>query len=281
MNNNPVKYLRPIFVNKNIIGESEVWEPLSGGRSNKIWRIGNKVCKLYDQNRSSELFPNDPVNEQNILNALKGTSLAPELIYFNKFEIGPVLVYKFVDGPVFKKPTKKIAQSLSKLHSISSENIILKTRNSSSKNLLQQCKKLLIGYGSDELNLPNDPNINDSEVKSIIHGDPVSGNIINSGNHAVLIDWQCCAIGDPSEDIACALSPAMHHLYGEGTLDLSTRRNFIKFYGNKEIVQRYHLLGHLYHARIAAYCLWRVRHGDQDYEAAFCKEKNFLDTIYS
>ena len=99
--------------------------------------------------------------------------------------------------------------------------------------------------------------------------------------NAVLIDWQCCAIGDPSEDIACALSPAMHHLYGEGTLDLSTRRNFIKFYGNKEIAQRYHLLGHLYHARIAAYCLWRVRHGDQDYEAAFCKEKNFLDTIYS
>ena len=73
----------------------------------------------------------------------------------------------------------------------------------------------------------------------------------------------------------------MHHLYGEGNLDLTTRKNFIKSYDNSEIIDRYEVLGHLYHVRIAAYCFWRSRHGDKDYEEAFLKEKDFLNTVYN
>ena len=281
MNSDSEKILRPILEETGIVGKNQIWKPLSGGRSNVVWRIGDKVCKLYKQNRTSELFPNNPVNEQRVLDFLKGTSLAPDLLYFKQLKIGPVLVYKFVDGPVFKVPSEKIAQSLLKLHSIPTQNIVLKRRDSSSKNLLQQCKNLLHGGDLHELNLPNDPNIPDSQIQSIIHGDPVAGNIVDNGKNAVFIDWQCCAIGDPTEDIACALSPAMHHLYGEGELDLITRKNFIKFYDNNEIADRYEVLGHLYHFRIAAYCFWRAGQGDKDYQEAFLKEKDFLNTVYN
>ncbi len=281
MNSDSAKILRPILEETGIVGKNQIWKPLSGGRSNVVWRIGDKVCKLYKQNRTSELFPNNPVDEQRVLDFLKGTSLAPDLLYFKQLKIGPVLVYKFVDGPVFKIPSEKIAQSLLKLHSIPTQNIILKRRDSSSKNLLQQCKNLLKGGDLHELNLPNDPNIPDSQIQSIIHGDPVAGNIVDNGKNAVFIDWQCCAIGDPTEDIVCALSPAMHHLYGEGELDLITRKNFIKFYDNNEIADRYEVLGHLYHIRIAAYCFWRAGQGDKDYQEAFLKEKDFLNTVYN
>jgi thiamine kinase-like enzyme len=281
LNSDSAKILRPILEETGIVCKNQIWKPLSGGRSNVVWRIGDKVCKLYKQNRTSELFPNNPVDEQRVLDFLKGTSLAPDLLYFKQLKIGPVLVYKFVDGPVFKVPSEKIAQSLLKLHSIPTQNIVLKRRDSSSKNLLQQCKNLLHGGDLHELNLPNDPNIPDSQIQSIIHGDPVAGNIVDNGKNAVFIDWQCCAIGDPTEDIACALSPAMHHLYGEGELDLITRKNFIKFYDNNEIADRYEVLGHLYHIRIAAYCFWRAGQGDKDYQEAFLKEKDFLNTVYN
>ena len=281
MNLDSAKTIRPILEETGIVGKNEIWKPLSGGRSNVVWRIGDKVCKLYRQNRTSELFPNNPVDERRVLDFLKGTSLAPDLLYFKHLKIGPVLVYKFVDGPVFKIPSKKIAKSLLKLHSIPTQNIALKKRDSSSKNLLQQCNTFLHGDDPQNLNLPDDPNIPDIKVQSIIHGDPVAGNVVDNGQNAVLIDWQCCAIGDPSEDIACALSPAMHHLYGEGNLDLTTRKNFIKSYDNNEIIDRYEVLGHLYHVRIAAYCFWRSRHGDKDYEEAFLKEKDFLNTVYN
>lgn len=281
MKSDVAKIIRPVLEETGIVGKNEIWKPLSGGRSNIVWRIGDKVCKFYKQNRSSELFPNNPVDEKRVLDFLKGTSLAPDLLYFKQLKIGPILVYRFVDGPVFKTPSKEIAQSLSKLHSIPIQKVGLKKRNNSSKNLLRQCKTLLHGGNLQKLNLPDDPNIPDSQVQSIIHGDPVAGNVVDNGKNAVLIDWQCCAIGDPSEDLACALSPAMHHLYGEGTLDLTTRKNFIKSYAHTEIIDRYEALGHLYHIRIAAYCFWRSRHGDKDYQEAFLKEKDFLNTVYN
>ena len=39
-----------------------------------------------------------------------------------------------------------------------------------------------------------------------------------------LIDWQCPALGDPAEDIACFLSPAMQVIYGAGPLDAARER---------------------------------------------------------
>ena len=280
MNSNLVETLRPILEKDGVIQSGLAWNELTGGRSNFIWRVGDKVCKLYQRNRSSDLFPNDPNTEQKILKFLKGSFIAPEFIYFNEISIGFILVYQFIDGTVCKQPSEAIAKTLSRLHTISSKNLFLKRRDSSSKYLLKQCEKFLRGASLENLSLPIDPNIENSSDLSIIHCDPVPGNAILHNSVAILIDWQCCAIGDGSEDIACALSPAMQYLYGKGELNFNIRERFLKTYSHKKTIERYKLLGQIYHFRIAAYCFWRAKKGEQDYEYAFLKEKQYLNTVY-
>ena len=280
MNSNLIETIRPILEKEGVIQPGLSWNELTGGRSNYIWRVGDKVCKLYQRNRSSDLFPNNPNTEQKILKFLKGSFIAPEFVYFNEISIGYILVYKFVDGPVCIQPSEKIAKTLSRLHAISSKNLYLKRRNSSSKYLLIQCEKFLRGTSLENLSLPIDPKIENSNNLSIIHCDPVPGNAILYNNDAILIDWQCCAIGDGSEDIACALSPAMQYLYGKGELSFKIREQFLKTYSHRKTVERYKLLGQIYHFRIAAYCFWRAKKGEKDYEDAFLKEKKYLNTVY-
>ena len=273
--------LKPILEKEGVVEAGLEWNELSGGRSNFIWRVGDKVCKLYQSNRSSDLFPNNPNTEQKILKFLEGSFIAPEFIYFNKLSIGFILVYQFVDGLVCNQPSEELAKTLSRLHAVSSKNLLLERRDSSSKFLLKQCEKFLRGTSLDNLTLPLDPNIEDSSELSIIHCDPVPGNAILHKNEVILIDWQCCAIGDGSEDLACALSPAMQYLYGKGELDFNIRENFLKTYSHKKTIERYKSLGQIYHFRIAAYCFWRAKKGEQDYEDAFLKEKQYLNTVYN
>ena len=281
MNSNAIETLKPILEKEGVVEAGLEWNELSGGRSNFIWRVGDKVCKLYQSNRSSDLFPNNPNTEQKILKFLEGSFIAPEFIYFNKLSIGFILVYQFVDGLVCNQPSEELAKTLSRLHAVSSKNLLLERRDSSSKFLLKQCEKFLRGTSLDNLTLPLDPNIEDSSELSIIHCDPVPGNAILHKNEVILIDWQCCAIGDGSEDLACALSPAMQYLYGKGELDFDIRKNFLKTYSHKKTIERYKSLGQIYHFRIAAYCLWRAKKGEQDYEDAFLKEKQYLNTVYN
>ena len=116
MNSNAIETLKPILEKEGVVEAGLEWNVLSGGRSNFIWRVGDKVCKLYQSNRSSDLFPNNPNTEQKILRFLKGSCIAPEFIYFNKLSIGFILVYQFVDGPVCNEPSEAIAKTLSRCH---------------------------------------------------------------------------------------------------------------------------------------------------------------------
>ena len=56
--------LKPILEKEGVVEAGLEWNELSGGRSNFIWRVGDKVCKLYQSNRSSDLFPNNPNTER-------------------------------------------------------------------------------------------------------------------------------------------------------------------------------------------------------------------------
>ena len=281
MNSNFIELLKPLLENEGVIQPGSNWHKLAGGRSNFVWQVGDKVCKLFKSNRASDLFPNNPNNEYYALKFLEGSLIAPKVVYFNKLSIGFVLVYNFIDGFVCEKPAEEIAKTLSRLHAIPPKNVLKNKRDSSSKSLLSQCSKLLIGASLDNLSLPSDPNIENSSDLSIIHCDPVPGNAILLRDEAVLIDWQCCAIGDGSEDIACALSPAMQYLYGKGDLNIEVQQRFLKAYSLKKNIERYHLLGHIYHFRIAAYCFWRAKNGENDYGEAFLKEKQYLDAKYN
>ncbi|MBV1902933.1 MAG: hypothetical protein KUG58_04795, partial [Marinosulfonomonas sp.] len=57
------------------------WSPLSGGRTNQIWRVGDGpnaiVCKLFNSVRGTDLFPNSPQDEALALQALTKSRIAP------------------------------------------------------------------------------------------------------------------------------------------------------------------------------------------------------------
>ncbi len=104
----------------------------------------------------------------------------------------------------------------------------------------------------------------------------MAGNILVAGKSLTLIDWQCPAIGDPCEDIALFLSPAMQHLYRGSPLSPGEEVEFLGAYAQPATVSRYQALRPWYGWRMAAYCLWRVENGSTDYEEALQLELGIL-----
>lgn len=95
------------------------------------------------------------------------------------------------------------------------------------------------------------------------------GNLLLNDDAVVLIDWQCPAIGDPAEDIAIFLSPAMQYVYRGKPLTDDEEAAFLAAYRDRAITRRYRALKPWFHWRMAAYCLWRARNGSPDYAPAF------------
>ncbi len=103
---------------------------------------------------------------------------------------------------------------------------------------------------------------------AFLHGDAVAGNLIVAGDQAMLIDWQCPALGDPVDDLATFLSPAMQHLYRGNPLSQDEAADFLAAYPDPATTQRYRAMAPLLHWRIAAHCLWRAERGAADYATA-------------
>ena len=102
------------------------------------------------------------------------------------------------------------------------------------------------------------------------------GNIITGPQGITLIDWQCPALGDPAEDLAAFLSPAMQWLYRGQTLTPDQEQVFLSAYPNPETTARYRALKPLFHWRMAAHCLWKSERGAQDYATALRLELQAL-----
>jgi hypothetical protein len=66
-------------------------------------------------------------------------------------------------------------------------------------------------------------------------------------------------VGDPVEDLACFLSPAMMVLYAAPPHGAAAVRRFLDTYAAADAAtaERYRRDGAAWHYRIAAYCLWR------------------------
>lgn len=114
---------------------------------------------------------------------------------------------------------------------------------------------------------PTAPDVVPSGRRALLHGDPVPGNLILSPDGPVLIDWQCPATGDPTEDLAIFLSPAMQMFYRGRPLSADEAATFLGAYGDAATVARYRALAPWHHWRMAAYCLWRMARGGGDSRA--------------
>ncbi|EAQ13976.1 MULTISPECIES: phosphotransferase family protein [Maritimibacter] len=239
------------------------WKPLTGGNTNALWQVGDRVVKLYRPEADTPLFTNDPNAERQVLRALKGTNLAPELIAAE----GDSLVYRLAPGRGWQPEdgVACVAERLSRLHAIEApEGLPHKPMGKDA--LVQQTMAL----GE---NVPVVPDDLPKAREAFIHGDATAANALVSEGRVTFIDWQCPGVGDACDDIAVFLSPAMQVISGNRPLTEDEVEGFLAAYGEGDVTERYRALAPLYQARMRGYCRWRAARGDDGYGKASLLER--------
>jgi len=244
----------------------KAWQPLPGGRINDLWRVGDTVVKRYSPAGASPLFPNDQRAEALALRHLHATGFVPELLA----EAPGWIAYRYVEAAASPAAPAQVAQVLTRLHNLPAPDIALRHLNSGSAALRAQAESIANQCKGVLPPLPAAPDLPPSPP-CMVHGDAVPGNIISSSQGIMLIDWQCPAFGDPCEDIAAWLSPAMQWLYTGRLLTDADAAAFLNAFPTAT-TRRYRALAPLFHWRMALHCLWRAERGAADYAQAFVLE---------
>jgi Ser/Thr protein kinase RdoA (MazF antagonist) len=216
--------------------------------------------KSYDPDAASPLFPNDPAAERRALAALSPSGLAPAPLGAG----ADWVAYRYLEGAAWRSGCAPVAHTLHHLHS--HPGTAFRPLASGSAALLAQGRAILADCPST-LPEPPDPGV-PPVAPRLIHGDAVPGNIIAGPHGVTLIDWQCPASGDPAEDLAMFLSPAMQSLYRGRPLAAQERQEFLSSYPDAATVGRFLALEPLFRWRMAAHCLWKSSRGALDYAAA-------------
>jgi len=282
--------LRRAVVARGIMRDDVIWTPLSGGRTNQVWLIGSNsgakqdnalICKLYGRPDNNPLYPNLAGAEYEALKALHRRDIAPKPVALLNLDMGEALIYQRLDGEIWSRDGKSVAEMLGKLHDLDLM-IPLHHLPTGSHALEMQVRAIIADLREPLPNLPKDVPVKPADALarlSLIHTDIVATNIIVTASGLRLIDWQCPAFGDPCEDLASFLSPAMQRLYAQEQLSSSAREAFLDAYPDRKTVTRYRCLAPLFHWRIAAYCNWKVERGDEDYRAAMALELIALNEL--
>ena len=82
----------------------------------------------------------------------------------------------------------------------------------------------------------------------LFHGEVTANNIVDLGARLTLIDWQCSCIGDPAEDLAGFVSPAMQMPFGPGPVTRDPFLRFLAAYPEPDADARYSALAPLFHS---------------------------------
>ncbi len=259
-----------------LVPPSARFETLYGGRTNRVWKVlggtNDAVLKLYCAPFDNPLFRNDAKLEASCLQALKDTGFVPNMRATGVFEDANWVFYDHAPGAPWQDGVSGVAHLLRALHETPVGIDAPKGCNGSddlgshARRILADCQSRL----KDRLER-HEPQTHIAPVSQLclIHGDPVSGNILVSSTGLTLIDWQCPAKGDPCEDLAIFLSPAMQQIYRGKPLTKTETAAFLTDYGRPQITARYNALRPWYAWRMAAYCLWRAENGAPDYAAGF------------
>ena len=262
-----------------------MFEPLRGGRSNHLWKFSGHnrklVVKLYT-NRATDLFPNDPDAEMLALNHASGAGVGPTPVTALRIGERSALIYEFIEGRRWQRDVVAVSALLARLHAIPPPDG-LRTIPAGGQAILETGSRMLSECaGPDALRLidlrPETPEV-PTVPKAFLHGDVVPDNLVDSPHGLRLIDWQCPARGDPAEDLAVFLSPAMQVLYGCEPLSDAGKHRFLNAFGDYELSDRYYLLAPAFHWRMAAYCLWKSERGETDYVAGFRLECDLLEKL--
>ena len=243
-------------------------QSLAGGRTNLVWQIGSVVVKCHDPAGASPLFPNDPQAEVAALRLFAPQGLAPRLLAHGK----SWLICDHIPRHHRPATPTDIARLLHRLHVQSlPEEAAFRTLPNGSAALLAHARSFAPAGLPPP---PADPGLPPVSPRPV-HADVVPGNILSTPAGPILIDWQCPGMGDPAEDLATLLSPAMIWLYTGEKPDQGWAEALLHAYPDRATAERTRALLSLYRWRIMAHCAWKAARGDADYAAALKLE---LDT---
>lgn len=255
-----------------LIGAGAQFRTLYGGRTNQVWKVlggdGDKVLKLYRANPCNPLFRNDPELEARCLRALEQTGFVPRLRTTGTHGQGHWVFYDHAPGSPWSTGPEAVGALLRDLHDLKIPVQAPAGSNGSADleahtlNILSGCESAMKARLNRMRPMASVP---PSHQTCLIHGDPVAGNILVDGSALTLIDWQCPAQGDPCEDLAMFLSPAMQQVYRGAPLTPDEENAFLAAYNHPATTSRYLALRPWYAWRMAAYCLWRIERGAEDY----------------
>jgi aminoglycoside phosphotransferase (APT) family kinase protein len=255
------------------------WTALFGGRTNAAWQVTDGtqslVLKLYRASTNNPLFPNDAKAEALMLRHLSTLEIAPELVASFDSADGCCTLYHAIPGTAWTTGIQDVAQMMRRLHAQPIPSGLRALPNGSAEvlahadTILARCEET-----ADLVGLRPQMTVPATEKTVLLHCDMVPGNLISSDDGLRLIDWQCPGVGDPCEDIAIFLSPAMQELYRGQALTPDETQRFLASY--PDMGDRYRALAPAYHYRMAAYCRWQVEHGVPDYAAGLAAEISAL-----
>ena len=253
-----------------------LFEMLYGGRTNQVWKVKGKhndtVLKLYRTTLRNPLFRNDAGLEAACLNALQATGFVPNLRATRSHGSDRWVLYDHAPGEPWRQGTGQVGRLLRKLHAIPVTLSVPGGCNGSA-DLTRHAEQILAACTPTQRNrlagLRPTGTVGPAHQICLVHGDPVPGNILVAPKGLTLIDWQCPALGDPCEDLAMFLSPAMQHLYRAAPLTAEEEIQFLAAYNQPDVAARYQTLRPWYAWRMAAYCLWRAENGAPDYLTGF------------
>lgn len=266
-----------------LIPPGDKWRALAGGRTNAVWSVpspgGALVVKLYRAAAATPLFGNDPDAERASLTALAGSGLAPDLIATGHTPAGRSIVYAHVAGRTWRNGDDPIAvaRALAHLHSQPLA-ASLPQLPAGAKRLRREARSIAdtLGRAAEPVRSHLDLSVESAlpaGIPAFIHGDPTAANTLLSDGGIRFIDWQCPGFGDPADDLAVFLSPAMQIVSGNAPLSAEDSARFLDAYQEAAphgsgAVARYRAHAPLYHVRMAAYALWRAQRGDRIYAEA-------------
>ena len=246
---------------------------LPGGYRNEVWKVrsgrGWLIEKRYieDPGEANPMYPNLPDHEAAALAVLGPRGLSPQLVS----HVPGAVTYRFVPGTMWRRGVAEVAALLSAIHF-----------GPTPRGLRRLCASAAEAraHGDDMVAAvpavsaaalvavrPTDASPVAISRPSLVHTDCGPGNLVRSRDGLVLIDWQCPGVGDPVEDIACFLSPAMMTLYQQRPHSVGAIDQFLAAYGESaqgrepeghNAVARYHREAAAWHYRIGGYCVWRA-----------------------
>ena len=272
---------------RGVISKGVAPVPLGGGRTNELWRVElpnpeTAVLKRFAKRSTNPLFPNDAAAEARALRSLAASSLAPRILSEGTTLGRDWILLTYVEPVDERVGPEDAARTLAKVHALPPWSGLRQAPVAStdvSKQaivMLEECDAAL----ADKVHSCRPiKSIDPSSDRRLIHTDPVPANFVVGSRGPVLVDWQCPAFGDPVEDLATYLSPAMQIIYAGEPLSDSEQRRFLDAYPDPEIVERYQQIGPWFQWRIAAYCAWQATRGQEIYRDALPKQLDALATI--